>query len=347
MKKLVFLVCFLSYCLTGFSFFSVSFIGSLPEAKYKAATEGKLYMVKFTANWCMPCKWMDKNTFSDSRVQTYIGSNYVPVSIDVDDFDGMVIKQQYEVQVLPTIIIFNSKGEEVSRFEESLGPSRLLSILEEYNVPANNIKTHAVKPAAKEEVIVEESPPLIISRPHLPKIVNKEEVTNEVSEKTIETKVENIIVNPVENTELIITEVVIEDPNIYSNEPKVVTEQPYSNPVYTVPSQPTTPKVERSAEALAFLTGQGIFEIDVTFQQKVGYSIQVGVFQEYNNVLAEVNKFKTQYGERVFVHIDKHNGTTVYRLLIGHFQDSQFAETKKIGLEANGVICYVRNLKQM
>ena len=347
MKKLVLLVCFISYGLAGFSFSGLSFIGSLPEAKYKAATEGKLYMVKFTANWCMPCKWMDKNTFSDSRVQTYIGSNYVPVSIDVDDFDGMVIKQQYEVQVLPTIIIFNSKGEEVSRFEESLGPSRLLSILEEHNIPANNIKTQAVKPVEQEEIIAEEEPPLIISRPHLPKIVTEDQV-EEVITNVPETKTPNTTPQTNENTDLVITEVVIENSSsAYSNETTVITETTNSNPVYTPLSNSTTPAVNRSEEELAFLTGQGIFEIDVKFQQKIGYSIQIGVYQEYNNVLSEVNKFKNKYGERVFVHIDQLNGATVYRLLLGHFQDFQYAETKKIGLEANGIICYVRNLKDM
>ncbi len=326
MKKLILIVLTLGYCLNGFSFSSLSFIGSLPEAKYKAATEGKLYMVKFTASWCMPCKWMDKNTFSDPRVQNYITSNYVPVSIDVDDFDGMVIKQKYEVQVLPTIIIFNSKGEEVSRYAESLGPSRLLSILEQYNVPANNVRTQASKPEVIQEDVVEE-PPLIISRPHLPKVITEEK------------------------KDLEITEVVIEQakttPEVVETKEETYTPPVITKPVYTTPTIPAESKVERTSEELAFLTGQGIFELDVKFQQKTGYSIQIGVYQQYNNVLSEVNKFKKKYGERVFVHIDQLNGATVYRLLLGHFQDANFAETKKIGLEANGVICYVRDLKTM
>ena len=370
MKKYTILLLALGFCLNGFGFSNPAFIGSLPEAKYKAATEGKLYMVKFTAGWCMPCKWMDKNTFTDARVQKYISSNYVPVSIDVDDFDGMVIKQQYEVQVLPTIIIFNSQGEEVSRYAESLGPSRLLSILEQHNIPANSIKTYAEKPIPEpdyEDLIVEDDTPLIISRPHLPK-VNTTETEVQPTEPAMNTEVireEPVIVEPTRE-EPVVTEVIIEEPvitEVIIEEPvisEVIIEQPKSNTDvvtnsyevgsssnYPSPTNSNSATTVRSSEELAFLSGEGIFEIDVQFQEKTGFSIQIGVYEEYNNVLSEVNKFKNQFGERVFVHIDKLNGATVYRLLLGHFQEAQFAETKKIGLEAAGIICYVRNLKNM
>ncbi len=292
------------------------FLVSLPDAKYKAATEGKLYFLKFTADWCRPCQWMDEHTFTDQRVQTYINANYVPVKINVDDFDGMVIKQKYEVEYLPTLIIFNSKGKEVARFSESLGPSRLLTILEENNTPRNSLRQKAEAPVKEVSPV---SP--VITRPHLPQTNTPSPIVSETS------------VPPLE---------------VPSNTNKVE-DKPGTNTSDVINSKPVTVTTNTSinAEEMAFLNGEGIFEIDVKYQVKEGYSIQIGVYKEYNNVLAEVNKYKKSYGERVFVHIDKLNGQTVYRILIGHFTDANQANSKKIGLESTGTICYVRNLADM
>lgn len=299
------------------------FLVSLPDAKYKAASEGKLYFLKFTADWCRPCQWMDEHTFTDSRIQNYINHNYVPVQINVDDFDGLVIKQKYEVEYLPTLIIFNSKGKEVARFSESLGPSRLLTILEENNKPKNKVRVEMEAPVKDIPVS-----PVIISRPSLPSTnttPNYPSVDPLVVPETSPTKEEPVI---------------IDDSKVITTTTDVKKETVEASAYVSSSNEMTT-------EEMAFLNGEGIFEIDVKYQIKDGFSIQVGVFAEYNNVLAEVNKFKKNYGERVFVHIDKMDGKTVYRLLVGHFYDKTQADTKKIGLESTGILCYVRNLQEM
>jgi|GEM_PF-4690848 len=49
----------------------VDFIeGSLGLAIQKAGNEGKLLFVEFGAKWCMPCRFMEQNTFKDSDVAT-------------------------------------------------------------------------------------------------------------------------------------------------------------------------------------------------------------------------------------------------------------------------------------
>lgn len=113
--------------------------GSLTGAKEQAGREGKLYMVDFVANYCYMCKMMDETTFTDYRVVDYLKKNYIPIKINVDDFDGIVWKQKYNVRLLPTIIIFNSKGEVVSRYEESMGGTRMLEILTQHNTSANRV----------------------------------------------------------------------------------------------------------------------------------------------------------------------------------------------------------------
>lgn len=112
----------------------VDFInGSLSLAIQKAGQEGKLLFVEFGAQWCMPCKFMDENTFKDGEVISYISDNYVPVKIDIDDFDGFVYKEKYKVEALPTFLIFNSEGKVIERYEQSMAPSNLLNVLRQHN----------------------------------------------------------------------------------------------------------------------------------------------------------------------------------------------------------------------
>lgn len=116
----------------------VDFIeGSLGLAIQKAGNEGKLLFVEFGAQWCMPCRFMEQNTFKDHEVASYMNDNYVPVKIDIDDFDGFAYKQKYHVEALPTFLIFNSEGKVIDRYEQSMAPSNLMGILKMHNQDRN------------------------------------------------------------------------------------------------------------------------------------------------------------------------------------------------------------------
>lgn len=140
------------------------YTGSLTSAKEKAAQEGKLYFVDFVASWCTPCLWMDETTYTDPSLIRYIDQSYVPVKVDIDDFDGIVWKQKYNIRVLPSILIFNSKGELLEQVEESLSPSKMLKILQQHDIPANRTRSAASSPTTTPTP----NKPGGISRPSLP-----------------------------------------------------------------------------------------------------------------------------------------------------------------------------------
>lgn len=103
---------------------------SLTTARELAAVEGKLIYVDFYANWCVPCKWMDETTYTDKKVISSLNSKYITVKINIDDFDGYTLKEEYNVKVLPTVIIMDESGRVIKRFEESLPPSKLRDVLD-------------------------------------------------------------------------------------------------------------------------------------------------------------------------------------------------------------------------
>lgn len=106
--------------------------GDPSSAKATAKEEGKLYFIDFVANYCAPCRLMDETTYTDDRLAWYIKQNYVPVKVNVEDFDGYEWQRRYNVRVLPTIIILDANGKVLKRHEGSLTGSSMLAELKKY-----------------------------------------------------------------------------------------------------------------------------------------------------------------------------------------------------------------------
>jgi thiol:disulfide interchange protein DsbD len=104
------------------------------EAASRAKTEGRPLLVDFTADWCAACKEIAKETFSDPRVQEKaVSAKYIAVKVDAtNDEDPQVdaVKGKYRVVGLPTVVIFDSNGQERKRFNEFVGPERFLAAME-------------------------------------------------------------------------------------------------------------------------------------------------------------------------------------------------------------------------
>ena len=114
--------------------------GTLEEIEAQAAHEGKLYFVTFTAKWCAPCKLMQEYTYPEPNLTEYTKGNYLASKIDIQSFDGVGYKAKHKVISLPTILVFNSQGIEVGRFEKSMTAAELLDGLQRFDSPENRIK---------------------------------------------------------------------------------------------------------------------------------------------------------------------------------------------------------------
>ena len=57
---------------------------SLEEVVEFQKTEPKNVIIDVYTNWCGPCKLMDKNTFSNPEIVSYINKNYYAVKFNAE-----------------------------------------------------------------------------------------------------------------------------------------------------------------------------------------------------------------------------------------------------------------------
>ncbi len=86
------------------------------EAAVKqAAAEGKPIFIDFFADWCIPCKELDKFTFKDERIIA-LSKNFVNLKVDLTSMGDprvQALKQQYNIKGVPTLIFLDKNGTEI------------------------------------------------------------------------------------------------------------------------------------------------------------------------------------------------------------------------------------------
>jgi thiol:disulfide interchange protein len=96
----------------------------------KAKKEKKNVLVEFTgSDWCPPCIMMHEKVFSKKKFTDAAKKNFILVKIDIPNKDKELKKKnakvmdKYGVNSVPTVVLFDSDGEEFHRFSASQFPS--------------------------------------------------------------------------------------------------------------------------------------------------------------------------------------------------------------------------------
>jgi thiol:disulfide interchange protein DsbD len=96
-------------------FLKVTSVESFNQALDKANAQGQTVMLDLYADWCVACKEFEKYTFPDSQVVKALSSS-VLMQIDLTDNneDNIAFQQHFSVLGLPTILFFDTQGQEIS-----------------------------------------------------------------------------------------------------------------------------------------------------------------------------------------------------------------------------------------
>ena len=85
--------------------------GSIKEAMDKGKAQNKMVFVDFFADWCAPCKVMDREVFTHPEVVNYFNKNFISVKLDAEKGEGINFAARNKVSAYPTFIIFNQDEE--------------------------------------------------------------------------------------------------------------------------------------------------------------------------------------------------------------------------------------------
>ena len=89
---------------------------SFDEARPAAASQNKPIFIDVYADWCGPCKAMEKVVFPNDTVRDILTSRFVPAKINGDDpVVGDTLKKQFGIRAYPTYIVLSPLGKERKR----------------------------------------------------------------------------------------------------------------------------------------------------------------------------------------------------------------------------------------
>jgi rare lipoprotein A len=94
-------------------------------------------------------------------------------------------------------------------------------------------------------------------------------------------------------------------------------------------------------------TGEGLYRLSVSEQVSSGYSVQLGMFEDYDNLLAEVKRLDDLLRKEILVHVDRMNGKKVYKVLVGDFNTKDRAISYRNNLTKKGLNGFIRDLSLM
>jgi thioredoxin:protein disulfide reductase len=101
---------------------------AVEEARARALAGGKPLIVDFTASWCGACKELDKLTFAEPSVKEEAG-RFLAVKVDATNDDEPMVAStlaSFGVVGLPTVVVFDSRGEEAIRYTDFVDAKRFL-----------------------------------------------------------------------------------------------------------------------------------------------------------------------------------------------------------------------------
>ena len=100
---------------------------SYDEGMVLGRSEEKRIYINFHADWCAPCKYMEKTTFSNPEVIGYLNKYFISIKVDIDK--ETKIANKYGVKAIPDSWFLFKKGDVIGRRKGYIPPDLFIKIL--------------------------------------------------------------------------------------------------------------------------------------------------------------------------------------------------------------------------
>ncbi|NNF20813.1 MAG: thioredoxin fold domain-containing protein, partial [Saprospiraceae bacterium] len=82
-------------------------------------------------DWCLPCKMMDEEVFSDKELGKYYRDNFICYKVDAEKANGPDLVFLYDVQVYPTLLFLDHNGRVLIRKKGAAFQSEMYDLADE------------------------------------------------------------------------------------------------------------------------------------------------------------------------------------------------------------------------
>lgn len=89
---------------------------SLKEALAKAKSENKSVFVDCFTSWCIPCKQMEANVFTQDSVADFYNKNFINIKVDMEKGEGPSVKKMYTIEAYPSYLVLDADGKIRNKF---------------------------------------------------------------------------------------------------------------------------------------------------------------------------------------------------------------------------------------
>jgi thioredoxin 1 len=122
--------CGLSKKVTKNTHIGVKFIKNetLANVLAQAKAQKKLVFVDVYTTWCLPCKVMDQEVFTQPSTISYLNDNFIAYKVDAEKGTGGAVSLMYEVEAYPTLLFLDEKGTVLQKREGGATPDQLYNM---------------------------------------------------------------------------------------------------------------------------------------------------------------------------------------------------------------------------
>lgn len=102
--------------------------GKFEQVLEYAQKKNKIVFIDFWADWCAPCKRMDKTVLNDKEVIAFFNKNFVNFKLDAESADAIIPKINYDVRSLPAYVWVRPNGEVLVNYKGTTTKTNFLRL---------------------------------------------------------------------------------------------------------------------------------------------------------------------------------------------------------------------------